>query len=56
MEDDKKWVLVFGSLGDGFTVLGPFATHEDAEYVGSWRIDDTWEVIELIDPQLDKLI
>ena len=50
-------VIVSGSIGEGFDVIGPFSHPALAtEWAAAWEEDITWEVVPLIAQSTREII
>ena len=58
-ETDKKYVIVFGNFSDGYELVGPFDSMDDADtYADTYGEDKhSWGewVTEVIPPHKDKV-
>ena len=50
------FVVMYGGIGDGMNVVGPFKYVVDAIKYAAWRFHDetSWEVIKLREPEPEK--
>lgn len=52
VEDNRKWAVVFGCLGEGFSVTGPFDVYDDAEvYAEQFHHSTQYEIMRLDEPE-----
>lgn len=50
---DENWMIVYGSLGSGYTFMGPFPSH-DAALDYATGDDEQWEIVKLEPPETDN--
>jgi hypothetical protein len=44
------WVLALGTPFDGMTLIGPFASAQDAGVYADLRVAYNWEIVAVYDP------
>jgi hypothetical protein len=46
-----QYVILGGSVGDGFMAVGPFTCHEDAVRYAESDVGGYWEILEMVEPE-----
>ena len=49
MENEQQYILVYGTIADGFTHVGPFDDAEDADTWAQNNVPDymNWDIVKL---------